>query len=46
MIGHNLWYQWTSSPTSAGAYYFWAIAKDSSGAAVATFVSPSAFAVT
>jgi hypothetical protein len=46
MIGHNLWYQWTSSPTSAGAYYFWAIAKDSSGAAVATYVSPSAFAVT
>jgi Fibronectin type III domain len=46
MTGHNLWYLWTSSPASAGAYYFWAIGKDSGGAVIATYVSPSAFAVT
>ena len=46
MTGHNLWYQWISAPSSAGAYYFWAIAKDAGGSAVATYVSPSAFAVT
>jgi cellulose 1,4-beta-cellobiosidase len=46
MTGHNLWYQWISAPSSSGAYYFWAIAKDPGGAAVATYVSPSAFAVT
>ncbi len=46
MTGHNVWYQWVSAPASAGAYYFWAIARDSGGATVATYVSPSAFAVT
>ena len=46
MTGHNLWYQWISAPSSSGAYYFWAIAKDAGGAAVAAYVSPSAFAVT
>jgi hypothetical protein len=46
MSGHNLWYQWISAPASAGSYYFWAIAKNSGGATVATYVSPSAFTVT
>ncbi|HME19865.1 MAG TPA: fibronectin type III domain-containing protein [Acetobacteraceae bacterium] len=46
MSGHNLWYQWISAPAAAGAYYFWAIAKNSGGAAVATYVSPSTFAIT
>ena len=46
MTGHNIWYHWISAPASAGAYYFWAIAKDSGGATVATYVSPSAFAIT
>jgi hypothetical protein len=35
MTGHNLWYQWISAPSSSGAYYFWAIAKDACGSAVA-----------
>lgn len=46
MTGHNLWYQWVSASASAGAYYFWAIGKDSGGATVATYVSLSAFAIT
>jgi hypothetical protein len=46
MTGHNLWYQWISAPSSSGAYYFWAIAKDAGGTAVASYVSSSAFAVT
>jgi hypothetical protein len=46
MTGHNLWYQWIGAPASAGAYYFWAIGKDSGGTTVATYVSPSAFAIT
>jgi hypothetical protein len=46
MTGHNLWYQWISAPASAGAYYFWAIGKDSGSGTVATYVSPSAFAIT
>jgi hypothetical protein len=46
MSGHNLWYQWISAPATAAAYFFWAIAKDSSGTTVATYVSQSAFAVT
>jgi hypothetical protein len=46
MTGHNLWYQWISAPASAGAYYFWAIGKDSGGGTAATYVSPSAFTIT
>jgi hypothetical protein len=44
--GHNVWYQWINVPASTGAYYFWAIAKDAGGSVVATYVSPSAFAIT
>ena len=29
--GHNIWYQWISGPSSSGAYYFWAVAKNSGG---------------
>jgi hypothetical protein len=46
MSGHNVWYQWISAPASSGAYYFWAIAKNSGGTTVATYVSPASFAIT
>lgn len=44
--GHNLWVQYINAPASAGNYYLWAIAENSSGAVVATYVWPSPCVVT
>ena len=45
--GSNLWYQWVAAPTTAGSYYFWAVAKNSTsgGSVVRTLVSTAAFTV-
>ena len=43
--GHNLWVQYINAPGTAGNYFLWAVAKDSGGAVVATYVWPSAFTV-
>ena len=44
--GHNLWVQYINAPASAGSYYLWAIAENSSGAVVATYVWPNPCTVT
>ena len=41
--GRNIWYQWTTGPSIAGSYYFWAIAYNASGTQVAQYVSSSTF---
>jgi len=43
-VGQNIWYQWINGPSTAGAYYFWAIAYNSGGTQVAQYVSSSTFA--
>jgi len=41
--GRNIWYQWIGGPSTAGSYYFWAIAYDASGTQVGQYVSPTTF---
>ncbi len=43
--GHNFWVQYINAPGTAGNYYLWAVAKDSGGNVVKTFIWPSAFTV-
>jgi hypothetical protein len=43
--GHNLWVQYINAPGTAGNYFLWAVAKDSGGTVVATYVWPSAFTI-
>ncbi len=43
--GHNLWVQYINAPGMLGNYYLWAVAKNSGGNVVATYVWPSAFTV-
>jgi hypothetical protein len=39
----NIWYQWIGGPSTAGSYYFWAIAYNASGTQVAQYVSSATF---
>ena len=44
--GHNQWWVSGNAPTSAGSWYLWFVAANSSGTVVAAFVSPSPYTTT
>jgi Fibronectin type III domain len=43
---HNLMVQYINAPSSTGTYYLWAIAVNSGGSVVATYVWPATFTIT
>ena len=43
--GHNYWAAFVPSPTSTGAYYYWAQARDAAGTVMFTITSPGTWTV-